>query len=175
MDNNVKELLEIVKLADNLGVDVINFQPVLRDNANFMNKELPDSWVKEENIEVLINQLKEVSAYPLKHLKIHNEPNPELLVKYYLGTIRSSDWKCFGGFKTAFICFDKNRPLVYSCHGTCGNLDEISLEKAWKSMEAKKLRYHSRSCTQLCLQSCYSLQSAESLRKLVNSYIRRAH
>ncbi|NQU19302.1 radical SAM protein [bacterium] len=170
MDNNVSEISEIIKLADDLGVDVINFQPLVCDNANFLNKNLPDYWVKKENVPVLSREIVKVKGYKPKHITIYEEPRLELLVKYYQGKLTRKDWVCFGGFKTVFICYEKNKPLVYSCHGICGNLDEISLKKAWESKEAYNLRIHSKNCKDLCMQSCYSHETAQSLFNLLNFY-----
>jgi MoaA/NifB/PqqE/SkfB family radical SAM enzyme len=175
MDKNVKELCEIVKFADSLDVDVINFQPLVSDNANFLDKNLPTFWVKNENIPTLVEEIKKIRQYAPKHITIYEEPQLELLVKYYKRELTRKDWVCFGGFKTIFICYSKNKPLVYSCHGVCGNLDEITLKKAWRSKEAYNLRRHSRRCRELCLQSCYSQYGAQSLSSLIRSSIKKMH
>lgn len=172
MDRNVKELYELVKLADDLSVDVINFQPLVNDNTNFLDKTLPSFWVKKENIPVLEREIKRIRKYKPKHLTIYEEPHLELLIKYYQGNLTRRDWVCFGGFKTVFICFSKNQPLVYSCHGVCGNLDRISLRRAWTSKEAYKLRLHSKNCKDLCMQSCYSQESSQSLTNLLRPCIK---
>lgn len=174
MDKNVKELYGIIKLADDLVVDVINFQPLVRDNKNFMDKIPPEFWVKKENIPVLTEAIVKIREYKPKHITIHEEPHLELLLRYYQGKLDRKDWICFGGFKTVFICFSKNEPLVYSCHGICGSLDKISLKEAWTSKEAYELRLHSKNCKDLCMQSCYSLESAQSLNNLVKLYSKRS-
>lgn len=173
MDNNVNELLEIVKLADRLNVDVINFQPIVRDNANFLNKELPFYWVKESNIAVLEKEISDIRGYKPAHAVIYEEPSLELLIKYYKRKLTKKDWRCFGGFKTAFICYSKKQPLVYSCHGVCGNLNEISLKKAWASKEAYRLRIHSKNCRIPCMQSCYSQEMAQDWINLIKFYSKK--
>lgn len=173
MDTNVKELYKLVRLADELDVNAINFQPLINDNANFLSKGVPASWVKEANIPILRQELARIRSYRPKHVTVYEEPNLELLVKYYNGELKRKDWICFGGFKTVFICYSKNEPLVYSCHGICGNLEKIPLKKAWRSKEAYKLRVHSKNCQNLCLQSCYSHESAQSLGNLARSCIKK--
>jgi len=167
MDRNVKELYEIVKLADGLNIDAINFQPLLNDNANFLDKTLPIFWIKNENISILKEEIIKIREYKPKHITIYEEPHLELLIKYYQGKLTRKDWLCFGGFKTVFICFSKNEPLVYSCHGICGNLDKISLKRAWTSKESYKLRIHSKNCGDLCMQSCYSYEAAQRLSNFI--------
>lgn len=173
MDKNVRELYDIVRLADDLNVDVINFQPLVNDNANFLNRDPHPFWVKKENISILKQEIGKIRAYKPKHVTIYEEPHLELLVKYYSAELTKRDWVCFGGFKTVFICYSKGEPLVYSCHGICGNLDKISLRKAWTSEEAYKLRLHSKNCKNLCMQSCYSQEAAQSLSNLIRFYIRK--
>jgi len=163
MDNNAGQLSDLVRLADGLGLDVINFQPLVKDNSNFLDKSLPLFWVKEANIPVLAEEIRKIRGYRARHVTVYEEPALELLLKYYKGEVRRKDWTCFGGFKTVFICFSERQPLIYSCHGICGNLDKVRLKDAWLSAEARKLRVHSRGCRNLCLQSCYSREAAGSL------------
>ena len=170
MDTNVNQLLGLVKLADDLNVDVINFQPLVKDNSNFLDKTLPLFWVKKENIPILTDEIKKIRDYKLRHVTVYEEPRLELLIKYYKGQLTRKDWSCFGGFKTVFICFSKNQPLAYSCHGICGNLDEITLKAAWLSQDAHKLRVHSKKCKDLCLQSCYSHESSGSLINVFKAF-----
>ena len=169
MDNNVDQLSGLVKLADSLNIDVINFQPLVKDNSNFLDKTLPLFWVKKENIPTLAGEIKKIRDYKVRHLTVYEEPHLELLIDYYKGRLTRKDWTCFGGFKTVFICFSNNQPLVYSCHGVCGNLDEVSLKNAWRSPSSHKLRVHSKKCKDLCLQSCYSEESSGSLINVFKS------
>ena len=173
MDNNVRELSGLLRLADELGVDVINFQPLVSDNANFIEKRLPLFWVKDETIPVLKEEIRKIKSYKAKHITVYEEPRLELLTDYYKRRLSPRDWVCFGGFKTVFICFEKGQPLVYSCHGVCGNLDKTTLKRSWLSKEAKKFRVHSGSCRELCLQSCYSRESAQRLGSILSAAIRK--
>jgi len=166
MDENVPELYEVVKLADGLNVDVINFQPLISDNANFIERKIPQNWVTGDRITLLKEQIEKIEDSAWKHVFILKEPQLRLLVKYYEGALKKTDWVCFGGFKTVFICFSKKEPLVYTCHGICGNLNKASLKDAWRSKEARQLRRHSEKCQKPCLQSCYSRESSSSLRNV---------
>lgn len=167
MNKNVKDLFEIVQLADTLHVDSINFQPLIKDNTNFINQGQTDLWLKDNDIHILEEEILKINDFKPKYATIYKEPGLELLVKYYRGKLTKRDWVCFGGFKTAFICYEKGEPLVYSCHGICGNLDKGSFKKSWVSEEAYKLRINSRACRNLCLQTCYSKESAQSLANLL--------
>lgn len=173
MDKNVPELYDVVKLADILNVDVINFQPLISDNANFIDRKIPQNWVAAEKIPLLRDQIKKIEKIAWRHVTVLKEPRLELLVKYYQGALHKKDWTCFGGFKTAFVCFSKKEPLLYTCHGICGNLSEVSLRKAWTSRQAKELRLHSAKCKNLCIQSCYSREASSSLKNALGSQSRK--
>lgn len=162
MDQNVGELFEIYRLCGEWGLDIINFQPVTADNANFMDEGLPENWIKIEKLGVLRAQIERIKSDQTVPIKLYEEPRLELLEPYYAKKLKRSEWVCFGGFKTAFVCFSKKEPLLYSCHGICGNLKDLPLKRAWKTPQARSLRRHSRFCDRLCLQSCYSLQEAGS-------------
>jgi MoaA/NifB/PqqE/SkfB family radical SAM enzyme len=167
MDRNVHELFDLVKLAEELGVESINFQPLIGNNADFSDKNISSFWISNEKLPILRKEVARIRKYRLKRLAIYEEPRLELLLKYYERKLTRNDWRCFGGFKTVFICYEKSEPLVYSCHGVCGNLKNISLKAAWQSKEAYRLRAHSRKCRELCLQSCYSYEKAQSLTNLL--------
>lgn len=173
MDRNVGELYEVVRLADDLNVDVINFQPLVNDNTNFLERNLSQYWVKKESIPTLEKEIAKIKRFKPRHVTIYEEPCLELLAKYYRGELTRKDWVCFGGFKTVFICYLKREPLVYTCHGICGNLDRVSLRRAWTSKQAYRLRLHSKNCQNLCMQSCYSQESAQSLGNLARPHIKK--
>ncbi len=173
MDKNAGQLCEIFKLADDFGADVINFQPVVKDNGRFLEGESSVFWVSDKNLPVLKEEIKKIKAFKSRHLILYEEPSLELLLKYYEKKLSRKDWVCFGGFKTVFVCYSKNEPLVYSCHGICGNLNKVSLKKAWFSQAAYKLRVHSQNCGNLCMQSCYSKEAAGSLNKMACFYFNK--
>jgi hypothetical protein len=136
-------------------------------------EKLPPWWVKNGNIPALGEEIVKIREYKPRHITVYEEPPLDLLIKYYRRKLAKKDWLCFGGFKTLFICFSKNEPLVYSCHGICGNLNKVSLKNSWRSKEARKLRIHSRNCDSLCMQSCYSLAHAQSLSNLARFYLQK--
>ncbi len=167
MNKNVKDLFKVFQLSDTLGVDSINFQPLIKDNTNFVNQGDTDFWLGNDDIRILEEEILKIKSFRAKHTIVTQEPRMELLIKYYQNGLTKRNWVCFGGFKTVFVCFAKGEPLVYSCHGACGNLDKTSLKKSWTSKEAYKLRLHSKKCRDLCLQACYSKESAQSLVNLL--------
>lgn len=167
MDVNAGELCDFVRLCAGLQADVVNFQPFTPDNADFSEKTgEPRFWPGPEKRAVLKEQIEKLERMKFEKPVIFQEPSLRLLPGYYAGTLNPRDWICFGGFKTAFICYSQARPLLYTCHGICGELDKMSMREAWRSAEAYRLRVHSRSCGKPCLQSCYSLSAASSIRTM---------
>lgn len=171
MNVNVGELSKIAQLADDLKIDSISFQPLVSDNANFTESSECSGWVEKNRLGVLKDEVEKIKTARYRCVRLYEEPNLELLIKYYDGTLTQKDWVCFGGFKTIFVCFSKNTPYAYSCHGLCGDLSRYSLKQAWMSEEALKLRRHSKKCRRLCLQTCYSKEAAGSLRRLVKHLV----
>ena len=168
MDANVGELSKIAELADDLKIDSISFQPLVSDNANFTELSECFGWVQKNRLGVLKDEIEKIKTARYRTVRLYEEPDLRLLIKYYAGTLTQKDWACFGGFKTMFICFSNKIPYVYSCHGLCGDLSRSSLKEAWRSKEARELRRHSKTCTRLCLQACYSKEAAGSLKHLTN-------
>ncbi|MBN2482657.1 MAG: radical SAM protein [Candidatus Omnitrophica bacterium] len=173
MNKNVHQLGDMVQLADELKVDTINFQPLVKDNANFMDNKASDFWLDQGSIVRLAEEIKKIRRFSPRHVRIYEEPRLELMVDYYRGTLTQNQWRCFGGLKTVFICYSKKQPLIYSCHGICGNLDEISLKKGWESSQARRLRIQAKTCKNPCLQSCYSLESAQSVSSIINRHFKK--
>jgi MoaA/NifB/PqqE/SkfB family radical SAM enzyme len=166
MDVNAGELSKIAAWADEHKIDVINFQPILSDNADFTDCSKSSGWVQKNSLRLLKDEIEKIKTAQYRHVRLYEEPSLNLLVKYYDGTLTQKDWVCFGGFKTLFVCFSHKIPYAYSCHGLCGDLSRCSLKKAWRSKEAHELRRHSKTCTRLCLQACYSKIAAGSLKHL---------
>lgn len=172
MNRNLKDLFGLLEYADTVNVDVINFQPLLKNNTNTSDRSSSDFWVDNKEIIDLNKAIERIKNYRGRHINVYQEPDLRLFSKYYLRRLSKSDWKCFGGYKTIFICVgDDGSPLVYTCHGICGNLNIISLKKAWVSQSAQKLRKQTKKCKKLCLQSCYSRESSSSLKNVLGALI----
>ncbi|MFH0984772.1 MAG: radical SAM protein [Candidatus Omnitrophota bacterium] len=164
MDHNLEDLPQLMAYADALNVDAINFQPLLKDNANTPDRRVSKFWIPDERWHVLDETIEQIKHFKARHLQLYEEPDLRLLKKYYRRSLSRSDWKCFGGYKTLFVCIgDTGTPLVYTCHGICGDLSEKSLRECWASREAAKLRKSVKRCRDLCLQSCYSRERSRSL------------
>ncbi|MDD5128153.1 MAG: radical SAM protein [Candidatus Omnitrophica bacterium] len=170
MKQNLDNLLGLLEYSDSINVDVVNFQPMLKNNFNTPERGDSDFWIDAGKLGDLNEVIKRIKNYRGHHVSVFQEPDLGLFSKYYLKNLNNGDWKCFGGYKTIFICIgDDGSPLVYTCHGICGNLNEVSLKKAWVSHAARQLREKSKKCKELCLQSCYSRESSSSLLNVIRA------
>ncbi|MEI7751537.1 MAG: radical SAM protein [Candidatus Omnitrophota bacterium] len=173
MDHNLEDLPKLVEFADGLNVDVINFQPLLKDNSNTPDRDDSEFWIHEAKGSLLDAAIEKIKSFKGKHIHVFEEPDLKLLGKYYRKKLVPSDWKCFGGYKTIFICVgDNGAPLVYTCHGICGNLSEKSLRECWGSQEANDLRRAVKTCKNPCLQSCYSRKGSESFAAIGLNFLK---
>ena len=169
MNHNLEDLPGLLGYADELNVDVINFQPLLNDNSNTCGGGESRFWLDADRLSAIDEVIEKIKIYKRRGITLYEEPSLRLLGKYYRKNLSASDWKCFGGYKTIFICVGSdNSRLVYTCHGICGNLAEKSLRECWFSLEARRLREKSKKCRNLCLQCCYSRRASESLAGIFN-------
>lgn len=171
MDHNLKDLCSLLEYADSLNIDVVNFQPLLKDNTNTPNTGDTEFWIRRENLPLLDRTINTLKEFRGKHTKVDAEPDLGLFTKYYRRAVTRHDWRCFSGYKTIFICIgDDNSPLVYACDGICGNLKEKPLRDCWVSPEARRLRRKAAECRTPCLQSCYSRTAADSLLRIMKGF-----
>jgi MoaA/NifB/PqqE/SkfB family radical SAM enzyme len=171
MGHNLEDLPRLVEYADSLNVDVINFQPLLKDNANTPDRNESEFWVLEKKWPLLDAAIEKIKSFKGQHIHIYEEPDLRLFGKYYRKNLSASDWKCFGGYKTIFVCVgDSGAPLLYTCDGICGNLAERTLKECWASREANKLRQAVKKCKNPCLQSCYSRKNSESFASICRGF-----
>ena len=170
MNHSLEDLSKLLEFADTLNINVINFQPLVKDNTDMRNRCNTEFWVSEKRLPILERSIKEIKNFKREHINIYENPKLELYLKYYKRNLSSWDWKCFGGYKTLFICPTERGPSVHTCHGICGYLRETSLKGCWFSKEAKRLRKSAKRCTSLCLQACHSRIESESLVKLFRKY-----
>ncbi len=167
MKHNVDDLFGLLQYGDDINVDVINFLPLLKDNAQTPNREESEFWIYHEKLAALDGEIEKIKNFRSKHISVYEEPDLRLLSKYYRKTLLPSVWKCFGGYKTIFICLgDDGSRLVYTCNGICGDLSKKTLQECWLSAEAMQLRKSVKKCDKPCLQSCYSRVDSESLMKI---------
>ena len=61
MDMNAHELFDLLKLAEALGADLINYQPLIGNNADFSNKNISSFWLKEAQLPILKEEIARIN------------------------------------------------------------------------------------------------------------------
>jgi hypothetical protein len=151
----------------------VTFLPLLKDNARTSDRRQGPFWPLPGQMDILDGEIEKIKNFKGKHAAVYEEPGLGLFSKYYRQALSASDWKCFTGYKTVFICVgDDGSRLVYTCHGICGDLSKKALKDCWLSSEAMKLRRQGKACTQPCLQSCYSRSASDSLRGMFRNFFK---
>lgn len=159
---NCNDLFEMTMVADDLGVNSINFIPFLANNIDPQHSSKGHQhhylWPDENNLADLERNLRKISGHKYRRLDISPSPDFRLLLDYYrLKPIRK---KCFAGYKSVIITASRmheGRMVsdVFFCQDSCGNIYDTTLKEAWNSLKAKDMRLKARACNNPCLQFCH--------------------
>jgi MoaA/NifB/PqqE/SkfB family radical SAM enzyme len=172
----LEDLLHLFKFADDLGVNVINFQPVVKNNMNVRDRGINNFWIRKEKLKLLDKEIDAIKNFKAKQIHLYRNPNLQIIKSYFRNKISKSQWKCFSGFKTAIIALCQHKEKAefhtYICHGLCGNIREKSLKECWYSREAERLREGTKKCTSPCLQACHSRSESENLSGFSEEFLK---
>lgn len=159
---NCNDLFEMTRIADDLGVNSMNFIPFLANNIDPQNAKKGHQshylWPDEHDLVCLEKNLKMISRHQYKRLKISLTPDFGLLLDYY--RLRPIKRKCFAGYKSIIITAARKHDGkmvsdVFFCQDSCGNIYATALKEAWNSLKAKDMRLKARMCNNPCLQFCH--------------------
>jgi MoaA/NifB/PqqE/SkfB family radical SAM enzyme len=155
-NTNIDELLDIVKIVEDIGLHEVSFNPYNLDTSYMRDKSYENSefWVKHENIPKLrrvcnelikIKRQKRIVGTPYFMLKIM--PN------YFGKKRRFKEGICLSGFSYMYI---KSNGNVDVCgKGPSLNVREHSIKNIWYSLNFTKTRLKVISCNRPCLMLCF--------------------
>lgn len=163
-NQNLHELLDIVKLAQKFCMEGINFQPFVPDNSDQRKIDYSNrSWVSSERYELLDKAIDDLINFKLSNRKnfdfISNTlSHLEMLKKYFCGTLKPGARKCYAGFNrlqitrngTVYLCAEG----LYKGEVAFGNIYKDRLLGLWCSKYAKIFRKNIKKCPKVCLQFC---------------------
>jgi MoaA/NifB/PqqE/SkfB family radical SAM enzyme len=148
---NVDQLLDLIKMLKNLGVDHISFAPFHdMGRLSLTVENTPDFKIEDKDLKKLNNVIDNI-------IKIKKTNNVLIENSYeYLGLFKN----CFAGEKFPGVCHAGYATLcigprgdIYSCFphvqtevGKGPNIRNISIKDFWKSNEAKKMREDIKNC-----------------------------
>lgn len=163
MDDNLEELLEVVKLSRDLEIEKVIFQPVVANNIDQTQREKDSSCAvppsREDALHRSIKQLIKYKNESLSQFKFiaNSIRNLKLIEKYFKGEVKAANLPCYAGYNRLQIVQEGK---VYFCvnqkqyDANYGDVGIDSLKDLWYSKEAKFYRKLIRNCNSPCLQWC---------------------
>ncbi len=163
MDQNLEELIDVVRLCRELGIGRIIFQPVVGDNTNQSKSDFSSpSFVRPDRYNVMEKAIDELIKY-----KISDKSNFEFIAnsinhlrfmkKYFRGRLSARGIPCYAGFNRIQIVQEGK---LYFCVNqdtqvsTFGDMSRDNLGALWFSREARAYRKSIKKCVSPCLQWC---------------------
>ncbi len=163
-DQNLHELLDIAKLAQNLKMSGINFQPFVPDNSDQQKIDNSNpAWVPPKKYEILDMAINNLIKFKLSNSKnfdfISNTINHlNMIKKYFRGELKKGTRNCYAGFNRLQIT--RNGTIYFCAEGkksgetAMGNIYKDRLVDIWHSKDAKTFRRNIKKCNNVCLQFC---------------------
>ncbi|MBU1201529.1 MAG: radical SAM protein [Nanoarchaeota archaeon] len=157
MKHNFHELSEVVKLAQKLGIDGLNFQPVVIDNTEPRLRSKSSSvWIEDDDLnklDTVIDKLIELKKQSREnYVFIENTvSNLNLIRKYFKRMLSPKAQPCYAGFNRLHVT---QIGTSYLCDVSFGDLKKRTLKEIWFSKEAKEQRKKIKNCQTPCMQFC---------------------
>lgn len=161
MQQNIKELVNIVNLTRAIGFDSITFQPV-NDNNLKIGKKKKFNPLRVKDLQGLDQQIDKLIQLRKKDPYIGNPIAYLESIKDYFRNKKVKNVKCYAGFVGAVIT---PQGRLWTCMGDYGDLKNEGIKSAWQSDEANKKRILIKNCENPCLYPCYLSQKGESVIK----------
>jgi len=170
MKQNISKLPQMVDFANKLGVDWLQFQPVVPDNADQSRDIISDTWIGPESYDLLDGNVDKIIR--LKYDKfpdfiVSSFQQLQLMKSYYRNYIQNRR-KCYIGFNRLMVTQDRK---IYFCASdpkngdvSFGDVSQHPLKKLWKSKEASKFRKYIKKCKRPCLLFCAYRPEFDTMR-----------
>jgi MoaA/NifB/PqqE/SkfB family radical SAM enzyme len=168
MKENIKELSDIIYLANDLGVECLVYHPVIVAQDDMQNTS-PDApfWIRENDLEILKDQIDKIVEYKNKYGLVPFLHDPYLWINYFESSLNKDKWKCN---PFVFINIGPDGE-VRSCGSAFGNLKEMNLEQCLDTKDAFQARRLMKNCKKPCLQTCWAHPESDDLTKIAEVFI----
>lgn len=163
MNDNLEELVGVVRLCKSSEVDRVIFQPVVANNID-QTQRRPNfpGFVPEERRQILDKSIDALLQYKKESLSnfdliANSVKNLNLIKRYFRGGLRPRDLPCYAGYNRLQIIQEGK---LYFCvnqekfEANFGDIKKDSLKDLWYSRKAKFYRKLIRQCKFPCLQWC---------------------
>lgn len=172
MKENVRELSQIIPLAREWGVECLVYHPVVVVQDDMQNTaEKGRFWVGKKDLGILKEEIDKLLDYQAKHGLVAFLHDPYLWIKFFQGSLTKREWRCN---PFVFASIGPNGE-IRSCGSSFGNIHETSLEESLASDSAQKARRAMKLCEKPCLQTCWALPQADSLKGIIDTFIADAN
>ncbi len=161
MQQNLNQLVDLVKLTRNEGFDSITFQPVNDSNLT-IGKKKKNNPLRVRDYKKLDKEIDKLIQIRKKSFFIGNSISYLQSIKDYFTNKKIKKIKCYAGFVGLIVTPEGK---IWTCMGDFGDLKKENLEMIWKSYEAKEKRKLIKRCKNPCLYPCYLNSKGESLIK----------
>ena len=163
MNDNLEELLDVVRLCRQLEIERVLFQPVVTSNIDQTQRDVVSpGLVPPGRIELINETIGELIRYKKSSLQnfdfiANSIGNLRLITRYFKNRMKPHESSCYAGYNRLQIVQEGK---VYFCvnqqknDATFGNIKKDSLKELWFSRNAKFYRRIIRKCKSPCLQWC---------------------
>lgn len=154
LNNNLEELVELAVFIKSLGVNSLQFQPLLSNNLKMDEREKTSFWVTENRLHILndmIDRLIEFKEENINFIK-NSVGNLRFFKKYYPGVLTSDEVKCFSADRTILVSNGGECTTCFSCYGDIKKQSFNNILESRKRIEAKE---KVTKCSWPCLLPCF--------------------
>lgn len=173
MSYNFRELVDVYKLAKEIGVDQIFYQAVVMDNtykSDASDYEKCDFWIRGNELAELENVIKELISIKKRdgNFIFNSVTYLKLIPKYFRLKEKFNPGRCLAGYMGLNID-------PYGFISVCGlgpdiNVRDDSLSKLWRHEKFKEAREKIKKCKIPCLMLCYGkFETKELLKHIIKN------
>jgi len=156
LNENLEELVSLANFLKSLGVNSIQFQPLLANNLIMKERSSQVKyWIRPERLSFLDLTIDKLIGFKKNNpaLVINSVKNLLLVKKYFRVGLSSEDVACYAARKTMLIA---NNGKVTTCFNTYGDIRRQRLKSIWRSSQAAQARDTVSACKKPCLLPCFT-------------------
>ena len=156
LNSNLEQLLPLAGLLKSLGINSLQFQPLLANNLVMKERHNKGRyWVPVDRLPILDSVIDDLVLFKRRHSKFirNSERNILLVKKYFRGMLNENDVSCFHAKKTMLISDDG---CVTTCFDNYGVVRDRPLRDIYLSQQAYSANARVLCCKSPCLLPCFT-------------------
>ncbi|MBU1926049.1 MAG: glycosyltransferase [Candidatus Omnitrophica bacterium] len=154
LDANLEELLDIALVAKKLGVNSIQFQPLLANNLDMAERKHCSGWITKSRLPVLDTALARLMEFKDNNPAFikNSKTNLALIKRYYRNALGAADVRCRSAAETVLV---SNQGQCTTCFIAYGDVKAKALEEILQSPARQKAHRRATRCRRPCLLPCF--------------------